>query len=144
MADAEELLARARRVPGVRYEALVPNVRGAERAVAAGADALVFVTAASDAFNEKNVHMSVDESLAVGAGVAETARAAGRPFLAGIATSFGCPYSGDVPLERLVSVVSRLIDSGYAEIGLADTTGMANPLQVERTVEAVLGQFGSA
>lgn len=144
MADAEEVLRRARRVPGVRYEALVPNVRGAERAVAAGADAVVFVTAASDAFNQKNVHMSVDESLGVAADVAERARAADLPVLAGIATAFGCPYAGDVPLERLLSVVARLVDLGFTEIGLADTTGMANPLQVERTVGAVLDRFGSS
>jgi hydroxymethylglutaryl-CoA lyase len=138
MADAEEVLRRVRRVPGVRYEALVPNVRGAERAIGVGVDALVFVTAASDAFNEKNVHMTVEASL----GVAEqVCQLAAMPVVAGIATSFGCPYSGDVPVERLLWVAGRLADMGIVEIGLADTTGMANPLQVERTVSAVLDRY---
>jgi hydroxymethylglutaryl-CoA lyase len=143
MADAEQVMQRARRAPGVRYEALVPNVRGAERAIAAAVDAVVFVTAASDAFNLKNVQMSVDESLAVAEQVAQRARAAGLPVLAGIATSFGCPYAGDVPLERLLTVVARLVELGFGEIGLADTTGMANPRQVERSVGSVLERFGS-
>ena len=142
MADAEDMLARVRRRPGVRYEALVPNVRGAERAIAAQADALVFVTAASDAFNLKNVQMTVDASLGVAEEVRGRARAAGIPVLAGISTSFGCPYSGDVPLERVMDVVDRLADMGMVEIGLADTTGMANPLQVERTVAAALDRVG--
>ena len=142
MADAEEVMARVQRAPGVRYEALVPNVKGAERAIAAGVDALVFVTAASDAFNHKNVQMSVDDSLGVAEQVCQLGHAAGVPVLAGIATSFGCPYSGDVPLEQLVSVVSRLVELGFAEIGLADTTGMANPLQVERSLAGVLDRFG--
>jgi hydroxymethylglutaryl-CoA lyase len=142
MADAEQVLARARRAPGVRYEALVPNLKGADRALATGVDVLVYVTAASDAFNEKNVHMSVDASLDVAEQVSARARAAGVPLIAGIATSFGCPYAGDVPLARLLSVVERLIDVGAGEIGLADTTGMANPLQVERTVAEVLDRYG--
>jgi hydroxymethylglutaryl-CoA lyase len=142
MADAEEVMQRASRKSGVRYEALVPNVRGAERAMAAGVDAVVFVTAASDAFNQKNVHMNVDESLGVAAQVAERAQQASMPILAGIATSFGCPYSGDVPLSRLLSVIERLVELGFSEIGLADTTGMANPLQVERTLASVLDRFG--
>jgi hydroxymethylglutaryl-CoA lyase len=139
MADAEEVLARVRRQPGVRYEALVPNVRGAERALAAHVDAVVFVTAASDAFNLKNVQMTVDASLGVAEQVCDLADV---PVVAGIATSFGCPYSGDVPVERLLWVAGRLADMGIAEIGLADTTGMANPLQVESTVACVLDQLG--
>jgi hydroxymethylglutaryl-CoA lyase len=128
-----------RRKPGVRYEALVPNVKGAERALACGVDALVFVTAASDAFNQKNVQMTVDASL----GVAEqVCGLADVPVVAGISTSFGCPYSGDVALETLLWVVGRLVDMGISEIGLADTTGMANPLQVERTVSSALDRFG--
>jgi hydroxymethylglutaryl-CoA lyase len=139
MADADEVMRRVQRVRDVRYEALVPNVRGAERAIAAQVDAVVFVTAASDAFNLKNVQMTVEASL----GVAEqVCRLSDVPVVAGIATSFGCPYSGDVPVQRLLWVAGRLADMGIAEIGLADTTGMANPLQVERTVARVLDQLG--
>jgi hydroxymethylglutaryl-CoA lyase len=139
MADADEVMTRVRRKPGVRYEALVPNVRGAERALAARVDAVVFVTAASDAFNLKNVQMTVDASLGVAEQVCQLADV---PVVAGIATSFGCPYSGDVAVERLLWVAERLAGMGIAEIGLADTTGMANPLQVERTVARVLDRLG--
>jgi hydroxymethylglutaryl-CoA lyase len=139
MADADEVMRRAHRAPGVRYEALVPNVRGAERALAAGVDAVVFVTAASDAFNLKNVQMTVEASLGMAEQVCQLSDV---PVVAGIATAFGCPYSGDVPLDRLVWVAERLAGMGIAEIGLADTTGMANPLQVERTVARVLDRLG--
>jgi hydroxymethylglutaryl-CoA lyase len=142
MADAEEVMARIARRPGVSYEVLVPNVKGAERALACRVDALVYVTAASDVFNQKNVQMTVDASLRVAEEVCDLATSAGVPVLGAISTSFGCPYTGDVPLERVLSVVERLVGMGMREVTLADTTGMANPLQVERTIDAVLGRFG--
>jgi hydroxymethylglutaryl-CoA lyase len=140
--DAEEVMARIARRPGVSYEVLVPNVKGAERALACRVDALVYVTAASDVFNQKNVQMTVDASLRVAEEVCDLATSAGVPVLGAISTSFGCPYTGDVPLERVLSVVERLVGMGMREVTLADTTGMANPLQVERTIDAVLGRFG--
>ncbi|MCC6178705.1 MAG: hydroxymethylglutaryl-CoA lyase [Chloroflexi bacterium] len=134
MADAAEVMAGIERAPGIAWEPLVPNVRGAERAIEARADRLVVVLAASDTFNRKNIRMSVGDSLRVIREIVPRARSAGLPVSAGIATSFGCPYEGDVPEERLLEVVGRLRDVGVEEIILADTTGMANPLQVERTV----------
>src|SRR5919197_535427 len=83
--------------------------------------------------------MSVEASLGV---AEEVVKLAEVPVVAGVATAFGCPYSGDVSLDRLLFVVDRLVGMGIAEIGLADTTGMANPLQVERTVACVLDRFG--
>jgi hydroxymethylglutaryl-CoA lyase len=142
MADAEQVMAGIRRKPGVAYEVLVPNMRGLERAVAARADLVCVVTAASDAFNQKNLRMSVDQSLEVTREIKTRADAAGVPLAIGISTSFGCPYSGDVPIEQVLRVVGRLVESGYPEITLADTTGMANPIQVERTVGTVLDRFG--
>ena len=142
MADAEEVMARITRKPGVSYEVLVPNVRGTERAIAARADLIYVVTAASDAFNQRNLRMSVDESLEVTREIKERADQAGLPVAVGISTSFGCPYSGDVPLEQVLRVVGRLVEFGYPEVTLADTTGMANPIQVEQTVGRVLDQFG--
>lgn len=137
MADAEQVMAGIERVPGVSWEPLVPNVRGTERALATRPDRLMVVLAASDTFNQKNIRMSVEDSLREIARIVPLARAAGVPVTGSIATSFGCPYEGDVPEERLLSVIERLLDLGADEISIADTTGMANPLQVERTVGRV-------
>jgi hydroxymethylglutaryl-CoA lyase len=142
MADAEDVMRRIARHPDVAYEVLVPNVRGAERAIAARADLICVVTAASDAFNQRNLRMSVDESLEVTREIKLHADEAALPVAVAISTSFGCPYSGDVPLEQVLRVVGRLVEFGYREVTLADTTGMANPLQVQRIVGHVLDQFG--
>lgn len=134
MADAAEVMAGLERVPGVTWEPLAPNVIGAKRAIEASSDRLLVVLAASDAFNLKNIRMTVDDSLRVISEIAPLATDAGIPFSAGIATSFGCPYAGDVPETKLQQTVASLLSLGADEIVLADTTGMANPLQVERTV----------
>jgi hydroxymethylglutaryl-CoA lyase len=134
MADAEQVMAGLDRVPGVAWEPLVPNVRGTERALATNPDRVMVVLAASDTFNLKNIRMSIEDSLKNVAGIVELARAANTPVTAGIATSFGCPFEGEVPEDRLISIVGRLLDLGADEVMIADTTGMANPLQVERTI----------
>ena len=132
MADAAEVMAAVDRLPGVSWEPLVPNLVGARRALEARADRLVVVLAASDTFNLKNIRMTIADSLNQIAEIMPVAREAGVPVSAGIATSFGCPYEGDVPEERVHDVIARLLELGVDEVGLADTTGMANPLQVER------------
>jgi hydroxymethylglutaryl-CoA lyase len=96
---------------------------------------------ASDAFNLKNIRMTIDDSLTSIGEIIPQARQAGVPVIAAISTSFGCPYSGDVPEERLFQVIERLQAAGADEISIADTTGMANPLQVERTVGRVLARW---
>jgi hydroxymethylglutaryl-CoA lyase len=130
MRDAEAVMAGIRRRPGTSYSALVPNDKGAVRAVDAGADELRTVVSASESHNLANVNMTVEESLGKLAAVAEVAARAGKPVVAGISTSFGCPFEGEVPLERLVWLCGRLAELGVRGIGLADTTGMANPVQV--------------
>lgn len=147
MADAEQVMAGIERPAGVSWEVLVPNVRGAQRALPTRPDRLLVVLAASDAFNLKNIRMTIDDSLASIREIIPMARAAGLPVIAAISTSFGCPYSGDVPEARLHRVIGELLAAGADEISIADTTGMANPLQVERTVANVLdrwpdGRFG--
>lgn len=144
MADAEQVMAGITRVPGVSWEPLVPNVRGTERALATNPDRILVVLSASDTFNLKNIRMTIDDSLKSIGEIVPLARAAGVPVIAAISTSFGCPYSGDVPEERLFSVIGRLLDLGADEISIADTTGMANPLQVERTVGTVLDRWPDA
>ena len=139
--DAEAVMATIRRRPGTRYAALVPNDKGASRAVDAGVDAIHTVLSASESHNLANVNMTVTESLAKLRGVMDIARRARVPVQAGISTSFGCPFEGDVPLARLEWVVGQLVDMGARAIGLADTTGMANPRQVAAALEHLMPRF---
>jgi hydroxymethylglutaryl-CoA lyase len=139
--DAEAVMAAIRRRPGTRYAALVPNDKGAARAVDAGVDRLHTVVSASESHNLANVNMTIAESIAKLEAVAQIATRAGVVLQAGISTSFGCPFEGDVPLDRLESVVARLVDLGAGAIGLADTTGMANPRQVATVLERLMPRF---
>jgi hydroxymethylglutaryl-CoA lyase len=142
MADAAEVMSQVWRRPGVSYEALVPNVRGAQDALAAQVDAILVVVTASEAFNQKNVRMSVDASLTQFAAVKELADAAGVGCIGAIGTAFGCPYEGEIPESRLFALIERFVAMGFTELMLADTTGMANPLQIERTASRALDRYG--
>jgi hydroxymethylglutaryl-CoA lyase len=136
--DAEEVMARIRRRPGTRYSALVPNDKGAVRAVDAGVDEIHTVVSASESHNLANVNMTIAESIDKLRAVMQVAERARIPVACGISTSFGCPFEGEVPLGQLERVVRRLVDIGARAIGLADTTGMANPRQVARTLEHLM------
>ena len=139
--DAEAVMARIKRRPGTRYAALVPNDKGAVRAVDAGVDAIHTVVSASESHNLANVNMTVAESLDKLRAVMQVAERAHVHVGCGISTSFGCPFEGDVPLAQLESVVRRLVDMGARAIGLADTTGMANPRQVSRVLDHLMPRF---
>src|SRR5438093_1075576 len=139
--DAEAVMAGIHRRPGTRYSALVPNDKGAVRAVDAGVDDIHTVVSASESHNLANVNMTIAESLAKLEATAQVAQRAGKPVYSGISCTFGCPFEGDVPLDRLESVVRRLVDMGARGIGLADTTGMANPVQVQRVLAHVMPRF---
>jgi hydroxymethylglutaryl-CoA lyase len=139
--DAEEVMARIRRRPGTLYAALVPNDKGAVRAVDAGADEIHTVVSASESHNLANVNMTVEESLAKLTAVAAVAARAGTRMIAGVSTAFGCPFEGAVPLSRLESVVARLVAMGAQGVSLADTTGVANPLQVRRVLDRLMPRF---
>jgi hydroxymethylglutaryl-CoA lyase len=117
-------------------------VRGAQDALAAMVDAVLVVVTASEAFNQKNVRMSVDESLAQFAEIKQQVDAAGVPCIGAVGTAFGCPYAGEIPESRLFSLIDRFEEMGFSELMLADTTGMANPLQIERTMANVLDRWG--
>ena len=137
MADAEDVVRAIRDLPGLSVEALVPNGRGAERALATGAvDRLVFVVAASSTFNTRNVRMTTEESARELHRVAGLAAAAGVPLSAVVATAFGCPYAGDVPAGTVLSLVRRAVAEGADEVFLADTTGMATPASIAALVPA--------
>jgi hydroxymethylglutaryl-CoA lyase len=142
MADAGEVMARVHRRPGVGYEALVPNLRGAQDAIAARMDAVLVVLMASEAFNRKNVRMSVDDSLAQSATIKGVTDAAGVRCTGAIGTAFGCPYEGEIPESRVFDLIERFEALGFDELMLADTTGMGNPLQIERTMRRVLDRWG--
>ncbi len=139
--DAEAVMAKIRRPPGTRYAALVPNDKGALRAVDAGVDVIHTVLSASESHNLANVNMTIAESLEKLRAVFQVAGRANIPVACGISTSFGCPFEGEVPVERLVGVVERLVGMGARAIGLADTTGMANPRQVGRVLERLRPKF---
>jgi hydroxymethylglutaryl-CoA lyase len=139
--DAEEVMARIRRRPGTRYAALVPNEKGAVRAVEAGVDELHTVVSASETHNLANVNMTIAASLQRLRAVMQVAERARRPVSGGISTSFGCPFEGPVPLEQLQRVVDGLVEMGARAIGLADTTGMANPRQVRSTLEHLMPRY---
>jgi len=139
--DAEEVMARITRRPGTRYAALVPNEKGAVRAIDAGVDAIHTVLSASESHNLANVNMTIAESLDRLGAVLRVASAAKVHVGCGISTSFGCPFEGDVPLSQLERVVARLVDTGARAVGLADTTGMANPRQVGRVLEHLIPRF---
>jgi hydroxymethylglutaryl-CoA lyase len=139
MAGAAEVWALVERRPGVEYSALVPNRRGAEAAVQAGGfSSLQAFLAASDGYNVKNVGKSVDDSMKDVAGVVEVARGAGIPVEVSISASFGDPFQGDVPPERVLEVAERLLEAGVVALSLGDTTGMATPTRVWTVVGLLL------
>lgn len=137
MADAAEVLAGLKRAAEVRYPVLVPNLLGLERALAAGVTEIAIFTAASDAFNRKNINASVDESLDRLKPVAEQARAAGLKVRGYVSTVLGCPYQGAVPLAEVVRVSEALFHMGCYEISLGDTIGVGTPHAARDMLRAV-------
>jgi len=130
LADAAEVLAGVDRTRGAKFAALVPNAKGAERAAAAGVDEMRVFVSASESHNRKNVNRSVEESLEGFADVMRIAGEAGIPVEGAIATSFGCPFEGAVPVTRVGEIARRFYDLGMQGVGLGDTTGMATPTLV--------------
>ncbi|HEX5248616.1 MAG TPA: hydroxymethylglutaryl-CoA lyase [Gaiellales bacterium] len=139
LADADEVLPAIRRRTGVRYPVLVPNVRGLDRALAAGADAIAVFTAASDEFTRANIGMTIAESLLAFAPVLQRAHAEGMWTRGYISTAFGCPYSGEVPPEVVAGVAAALRGLGCEQISIGDTIGVGRPEQVPAVVAAVAG-----
>ena len=131
MAGSDEVMAAITRRDGVVYSALVPNPKGAERAVAAKADEIELVVSASETHNQKNVKRSVAESLVAARDVVDIAHGAGIEAEAIVSTAFGCPYEGDVAPERVAQIAGHLIDAGADKLSFGDTTGMATPRRVD-------------
>ena len=146
LSDAEQVLAGVQRRDGVAFSVLIPNERGLERALALRErfdEVNVFVSA-SETHNRKNVNRSIEESLV---GLERTLAQAGEAGLrceGVISTSFGCPYEGEVPQDRVFEIAERLAAAGCAEVGFGDTTGMANPRQVGEFFAVAIERLGGA
>ena len=139
MADADEVWAAvaATAAPGVRYSALVPNSRGAQRALAAGCREIEVVVSASDTHNRHNVNRSTAESLDDIAALIELLHGAGASAEVIVATSFGCPYEGDIDPARVAAIVDRVLADGADRVAFGDTTGMATPRRVIEVVAPI-------
>lgn len=143
MAGASEVVARSRRLLAaashdqVRLTALVPNLRGAEAALAAGVDELTVTVAASAAYNERNVRRSIEESVEEIGRVTARARDSSVPVDAVVSCAFGSPYEGEIPSRQVAALVGRLGEEGCEEVTLADTTGMATPPLIADVLAAV-------
>jgi hydroxymethylglutaryl-CoA lyase len=144
LADAAEVYAQVRKKPGVAYPVLVPNVQGFERAFAAGVREVAVFTAASEAFNRKNINASIDESLERFKPVMERARIEQIRVRGYVSTVLGCPYQGAVPLEDVVRVSKALHQLGCYEISLGDTIGIGTPMAAQRMLRAVAGEVPMA
>ena len=140
MADAEDVMARVPRPDGVRYAGLVLNPRGLDRALAAEVDEVNVVVVATDEFSRRNQGCTVEEGLDNWARIAAEARTAGLFRSVTIAASFGCPFEGEVPAERVLGLVRRIVESEPDEIALADTIGVGVPAQV-RTLLAGIAEI---
>lgn len=142
--DGEAVFQRIERRPGVIYVALVPNLKGAERALAARADELNLVMSASQTHNRANMRMSCESSLMAFDAIVRHVKGSGVLLNASVATAFGCPFEGRIDEDRVLGIVDTYREMGIEGITLADTTGMANPRQVARLVTRVLERLPAA
>ncbi|MDQ0429504.1 hydroxymethylglutaryl-CoA lyase [Planomicrobium stackebrandtii] len=143
MADAEEVMKLVPRLDGVSYAGLVLSYSGLKRALETAVDSYHVVTATSDAFNLKNARKTVDQNVAELVKVIKEAADAKKTVAGVLGTAFGCPFSGDVPVNRVLEIAETFVKAGATEITLADTTGLATPLQVSHLVQEFQKQYGN-
>jgi hydroxymethylglutaryl-CoA lyase len=141
MASSSAVMAGIHRREGTIYSALVPNMKGFDAALAAGADEVVIFAAASEAFSQKNINCSIAESIERFREVAQAAKANGVRLRGALSCAFGCPYQGEVSADSVTDVVQRLRDLGCDEIDIADTIGVATPRHVQTIMRAAADQF---
>lgn len=141
MADNAEVMTGIRRLPGVRYSVLTPNLQGFETALKSKPDEIVVFAAASEAFSQKNINCSIAQSIERFAPVVQAARAAGVYVRGAMSVAMGCPYSGEVTPQQVGTLARLMKDIGVQHIGFADTIGVATPLKVQRALEATLRHF---
>ena len=139
LSDAEIVMREIRRVPGIVYTALVPNLRGMERAIESRADELNLVMSCSESHNVANLRMGRAQSMAQLLEIVREAGHGGVLCNVSLSCAFGCPFEGDVPVDEVARIALALIAGGAAGITLCDTTGMADPLGVRRLLERMRG-----
>ncbi len=138
MASSDEVLRTIKRITGVRYSALTPNMKGFDLAMLANAQEVAVFGAASESFSQKNINCSIHESLERFAPVIEKATQQGIPVRGYVSCVLGCPYEGDIKVQDVVSVSKTLLDMGCYEISLGDTIGVGTPLKTKVLIEACL------
>lgn len=139
--DAADVVTGIQRREGVDITVLVPNVKGAERALACNVDEINLVMSASDSHGLANLRMTPEQSLEQFAAILDVTQGSGVFINASLSTTFGCPFEGEVPEARVLELIEKLIALGIQGVTLCDTTGMANPAQVKRLCEAVLERW---
>jgi hydroxymethylglutaryl-CoA lyase len=141
LADAQDLIPQLEPHHDVRYSALVPNMKGLDRAIESGIHRIAVFTAASETFNRKNINMGIQESIDVFKTVVAKALKEGISIRGYVSTCFVCPYEGAVEKEKVAKVARALFDLGVDEVSIGDTIGAATPRDVESTVGHLLGLF---
>jgi len=142
LADADEVFRGLARRPGVSYPALVPNLQGLERALAAGVEEIAVFTAASESFNRKNINASTAESLERIRALAQPALDRGLRIRGYISCVLGCPYEGEIDAARVIEVAQALLELGCYEVSLGDTIGVGTPVAARRLLWAVADECG--
>jgi hydroxymethylglutaryl-CoA lyase len=142
LADGQDLVKQLKPEPRVRYSALVPNMKGLERAIASGIRRIAVFTAASETFNRKNINMGIKESIDGFKPVVDRALKEGISVRGYISTCFVCPYEGPISKEKVAEVTRALFDLGVDEVSIGDTIGAATPRDVESTAGHLAKQFG--
>lgn len=138
LADADDLLRQLGRVEGVTFSALVPNLKGLQRARDAGLEEAAVFLSATESHSKKNINKSIDEAISTSREVAQEAARQGMRVRGYLSTVWGCPYEGTTPIPRVVEICHRLADMGLYQISLGDTIGVGNPRQTQQLLEALL------
>lgn len=141
LADALEVVKGIERNPNVTYGALVPNMKGLERAIEANVDEVSIFMSASESHNRNNINKSINETFPVLKEVVDSSKQANKSVRAYISTVFGCPYDGNVPIKQVLTVCDRLFEMGIDELSIGDTIGVANPKQVEKVLTELSKEF---
>ena len=137
MADGSAVFAGISRRAGTRYSALVPNLRGLDRAAEAGVNEIAIFAAASESFSRANINQSIDDSFATYAAVCARASEMGMRVRGYLSTAFGCPYEGAVSVDVVATLTERLLAMGVFEVAVSDTIGIAHPGQVDRVLDVL-------
>ena len=141
LADAADVFSRIRKAPGVRYPVLVPNVKGYDRAKAAGVDAVAVFTAASETFTKRNINMTIDESLETFRDVVRAAKGDGMWVRGYVSTAFGSPFGDEVTPAMVVDVSMKLMEMGCNELSIGDTIGVGVPSQLDELIPALANEI---